>query len=147
MVTENSVTIICVSSDLAPCVTTPVMRLTVPKSTCSHSCGLLFWSEEGRRDVFVLKNVYKKTKKMKICNIRVVCSLEREGQREHHRPSHGNLGNLATRKMFLAVHLFFHCFQLIWVHMEKSRLTVHVGILFPFYVLYPSFMGILCFNQ
>lgn len=46
MVTENSVTIIGVSSDVAPCVTTPVMRLTAPKSTCSHSCGLLYWVTE-----------------------------------------------------------------------------------------------------
>lgn len=45
-VTENSVTIIWVSSDLAPWVTTPVMRLTLPRSTCSHSWGLLFWTAE-----------------------------------------------------------------------------------------------------
>lgn len=46
-VTENSVTIIWVSMERAPWVTTPVIRFTLPKSTCSHSWGLLFW---GRKD-------------------------------------------------------------------------------------------------
>ena len=41
-VTENSVTIIWVNRDRAPWVMTPVMRLTFPKSTCSHSWGLSF---------------------------------------------------------------------------------------------------------
>lgn len=47
MVTENSVTIILVSNERAPCVTTPVIRFTLPKSTCSHSWGLLFYDGKG----------------------------------------------------------------------------------------------------
>lgn len=50
MVTENSVTIICVSTDRAPWVMTPVTRLIFPKSTCSHSWGLLFWGERFRSE-------------------------------------------------------------------------------------------------
>ncbi|TNN81897.1 hypothetical protein EYF80_007805 [Liparis tanakae] len=43
MVTENSVTIIWVISERAPWVMIPVMRLTFPKSTCSHSGHRLSW--------------------------------------------------------------------------------------------------------
>lgn len=50
-VTENSVTIIWVKSDRAPWVTTPVMRFTFPKSTCSHSWGLLFWGQKDNGNI------------------------------------------------------------------------------------------------
>lgn len=51
-VTENSVTIIWVNIDRAPWVMIPVIRLTFPKSTCSHSWGLLFWGKEDIRSTF-----------------------------------------------------------------------------------------------